>query len=76
MPKLRSISGEALVKILGNRFEFMVSGQSGSHVRHSKITTQGKIGTMVPMHDEIKPGTLKGVLKLAKVDPEEFADFL
>jgi len=28
------------------------------------------------MHDELKPGTLKSVLKLAKVDPEEFAGFL
>jgi len=28
------------------------------------------------MHDELKTGTLKSVLKLAKVDPEEFAKFL
>jgi predicted RNA binding protein YcfA (HicA-like mRNA interferase family) len=54
----------------------MVSGQSGSHVRLSKVTAQGKIGTVVPMHDELKPGTLKSVLKLAKVDPEEFAKYL
>jgi len=54
----------------------MISGQSGSHVRLSKVTTQGKIGTVVPMHDELKPGTLKNVLKLAKVDPEEFAENL
>ena len=31
-----------------------------------------KVGTVVPMHDELKPGTLHGILKLAKVDPEEF----
>ena len=54
----------------------MVSGQSGSHVRLSKVTAQGKIGTVVPTHDELKPGTLKSVLKLAKVDPEEFAEYL
>jgi len=28
------------------------------------------------MHYELKVGTLKGALKLAKVDPEEFAKFL
>jgi len=28
------------------------------------------------MHDELKTGTSKSVLKLAKVDPEEFAKFL
>jgi predicted RNA binding protein YcfA (HicA-like mRNA interferase family) len=54
----------------------VVSGQSGSHVRLSRVTAQGKVGTVVPMHDELKPGTLKSILKLAKVDSEEFANFL
>jgi predicted RNA binding protein YcfA (HicA-like mRNA interferase family) len=76
LPKLRGVSGEIVVKILCNRFGFVVSGQSGSHVRLSKITAQGKIGTVVPMHDELKPGTLKSVLKLAGVKPDEFAEFL
>ena len=77
MPKLkRDSSGEIVIKVLCNRFGFMVSGQSGSHVRLSKVTAQGKIGTVVPMHDELKPGTLKSILKLAKVDPEEFAEYL
>jgi predicted RNA binding protein YcfA (HicA-like mRNA interferase family) len=76
LPKLRGISGEIVIKVLCNRFGFMVSGQSGSHVRLSKVTAQGKIGTVIPMHDELKPGTLRSVLKLAKVDPEEFAEYL
>jgi predicted RNA binding protein YcfA (HicA-like mRNA interferase family) len=76
LPRLRGISGEAVVKILCNRFGFVVSGQSGSHVRLSRVTAQGKVGTVVPMHDELKPGTLKIILKLAKVDSEEFANFL
>jgi predicted RNA binding protein YcfA (HicA-like mRNA interferase family) len=76
LPRLRGISGEAVVKILCNRFGFVVSGQSGSHVRLSRVTARGKVGTVVPMHDELKPGTLKSILKLAKVDSEEFANFL
>jgi predicted RNA binding protein YcfA (HicA-like mRNA interferase family) len=76
LPKLRGVSGETVVKILCNRFGFTVSGQLGSHVRLSKITAQGKIGTVVPIHDEIKPGTLKNVLKLAGVNADEFAEFL
>ncbi len=76
MPKLRAISGEIVVKVLCNRFGFSVSGQSGSHVRLSKFTAQGKIGTVVPIHDELKLGTLRSILKLAKVDPEEFSEFL
>ena len=49
---------------------------SGSHVRLSKMAQEGKIGTVVPMHPELKPGTLKSVLRLAKIDPEEFAEYL
>lgn len=76
MPKLRAVSGGVVIKILCNRFGFAVSGQSGSHVRLSKFTAQGKVGTVVPMHDELKLGTLKNILKLAGVDPEEFSEFL
>ena len=40
------------------------------------MTPDGKVGTVVPMHRELKMGTLKGVLKLAKVDEDEFARYL
>jgi predicted RNA binding protein YcfA (HicA-like mRNA interferase family) len=76
MPKLRKVSGEKVVKILCNKMGFSISGRSGSHVRLSKITPDGKVGTVVPMHKELKIGTLKGVLKLAKVDPDEFSEYL
>jgi predicted RNA binding protein YcfA (HicA-like mRNA interferase family) len=72
LPRLRKVSGEAAVKILCNKFGFEISGRSGSHVRLSKVTPEGKVGTVVPMHRELKIGTLKGVLKLAKIDPREF----
>ena len=76
MPKLRKVSGEKVVKILGNKMGFSISGRSGSHVRLSKITPDGKVGTVVPMHKDLKIGTLKGVLKLAKIDPDEFSEYL
>jgi len=76
LPKLRKVSGETAVKILCNKLGFEISGRSGSHVRLSKMTPEGKVGTVVPMHRELKIGTLKGVLKLAKVDPYEFAKYL
>jgi predicted RNA binding protein YcfA (HicA-like mRNA interferase family) len=76
LPKLRAVSGDIVIKILCNRFGFAVSGRSGSHVRLSKFTAWGKIGTVVPDHDELKIGTLKSILKLAKINPEEFAEFL
>ena len=55
---------------------FNISGRSGSHVRLSKMTPDGKVGTVVPMHKELKIGTLKGVLKLGKVNPDEFSKYL
>ncbi len=76
MPKLREVSGKSAVKILCNKFGFQISGHSGSHVRLSKMTPEGKIGTVVPMHGELKIGTLRGILKLAKVDPDEFNKYL
>ena len=76
MPKLRKISGEKAVRIFCNKLEFKITGRTGSHVRLSKITPEGKVGTVVPMHKELKIGTLKGVLKLAKIDTDEFIKYL
>lgn len=76
MPRLRKVSGKTAVKILCNKFGFEIRGKSGSHVRLSKVTPEGKVGTVIPMHDEIKIGTLKGLLKLAKVDPDEFSKYI
>lgn len=75
MPRLKKVSGKTVVKILCNKFGFTISGRSGSHVRLSKITLEGKVGTVVPMHKELKTGTLKGVLNLARIDLDEFAEY-
>ena len=45
-------------------------------MRLSKVTPTGKIGTVVPLHRELKIGTLTGVLKLVEVDVVEFAKYL
>ena len=42
MPGLKPISGETVIKILSKHYGFSVSGQSGSHVRLSKATPDGK----------------------------------
>jgi predicted RNA binding protein YcfA (HicA-like mRNA interferase family) len=76
LPKLRNVSGKTAIKILCNRFGFEISGRSGSHVRLSKMTSEGKVGTVVPVHEELKIGTLRGILKLAKIDPEEFSKYI
>jgi predicted RNA binding protein YcfA (HicA-like mRNA interferase family) len=72
LPHHKPVSGDLAIKVLCNYFGFSVSGRTGSHVRLSKMTPSGKTGTVVPLHDELKPGTLRGVLRLAKVDIDEF----
>jgi predicted RNA binding protein YcfA (HicA-like mRNA interferase family) len=72
---LKRTSGENVVKVLCNYFGFSVSGKKGSHVRLSKNTASGKVGTVVPLHDELKTGTIHGVLRQAKIDPEDFAEY-
>ncbi|MDD3621382.1 MAG: type II toxin-antitoxin system HicA family toxin [Methanofollis sp.] len=76
MPGRKPVSGETVIKILSKECGFTVSGRFGSHVRLSKETPAGKVGTVVPLHRELKTGTLRGVLKLAKIDPDDFAQYL
>ncbi|RJQ21461.1 type II toxin-antitoxin system HicA family toxin [Candidatus Woesearchaeota archaeon] len=73
---LRKISGKECVKILCNKFGFALVRQRGSHIVLQCKTATGTVGTVVPNHKELKLGTLKGVLALAKVDEDAFAEYL
>ena len=73
MPKLKKISGKECIKILCNRFGFRAVRQKGSHVVLRKDTPTGSVGTVVPLHKELKSPTLKSILALAKVKEGEFA---
>jgi predicted RNA binding protein YcfA (HicA-like mRNA interferase family) len=73
---LKKISGKECVRILCNRFGFSVARQRGSHIVLRKETRQGPVGTVVPNHKELKIGTLKSILWLAKVEEGEFAECL
>lgn len=59
-----------------SKFGFSKSGQKGSHVRFSKNTPKGKIGTVIPLHKELKVGTLRGILRLAQINLEDFIKYL
>ena len=76
MPQLRKVSGKDCVKILCNHFGFKVLLQKGSHIILKKKIPEGNIGTVVPNHEELKIGTLKSVLRLARVEEEDFASYL
>ena len=76
MPHHKPVSGDQTIRILCNRFGFSISGRAGSHDRLSKMTDGGRVGTVVPDHDELKTGTLRGVLRLAQVEIDEFYRFV
>jgi predicted RNA binding protein YcfA (HicA-like mRNA interferase family) len=41
-----------------------------------RTTGEGKVGCVVPVHRELKVGTLKSILKQAQVSVEEFIENL
>ena len=41
-----------------------------------KFTGKETVGTVVPNHKSVKPGTLKSSLKLARIKEEDFAKYL
>lgn len=71
MPKLPHVSGAAVIRAL-ERLGFVKVRQSGSHV----IMRRGAKGCVVPLHSEVKVGTLSGVLRQADVSAEEFISAL
>ena len=74
MPALRNISGKDCVRILCNDFGFRVLRQRGSHVMLIKDIKDNRIGVVVPLHDELKIGTLKGILAMAKIKEQDFLE--
>lgn len=75
MPELRKVSGEEAIKAL-ERLGFVRARQRGSHVIMKKTTFEGSIGCVVPTHRVIAIGTLRSVLRQARVSPEEFLKVL
>ena len=71
MAKLPAVSGKECSKAFG-RLGFEEVRQRGSHV----VMKRDEAGCVVPMHAEIKTGTLSGILKQAGVSVEEFIEAL
>lgn len=75
MPKLPRIASRQAIRAL-ERLGFEQIRQTGSHVVMKKETPEGTIGCVVPVHRELKVGTLSGILKQAQVTPEDFIENL
>ena len=67
MPKLPRISGKDCCKAL-TKLGYSEVRQRGSHV----VMRRGESGCVVPLHKELKAGTLSGILKQAGIPVEEF----
>ena len=75
MPKLPRISSREAIRAL-NRLGFEKVRQTGSHVVMKKDTDDGVIGCVVPVHQELRIGTLNSILKQAQITPDEFIENL
>jgi predicted RNA binding protein YcfA (HicA-like mRNA interferase family) len=71
MPKLPRLSGAEILRAL-ERLGFERRRQRGSHV----VMRRGSTGCVVPLHAEVKVGTLAGLLRQAGVTVEEFVAVL
>ena len=67
MPRLPVLSGRDIVDAL-TRLGFSQVRQRGSHV----VLRRGSVGCVVPLHREVKTGTLAGILRQAQVNVDDF----
>jgi len=67
LPELPVCSGAEVIRAL-ERLGFRVVRQRGSHV----MLRKGMAGCVVPLHRELKRGTLSGILRQAGVDAADF----
>ena len=71
MPKLPHLCGAEIQRAL-ERLGFQKLRQSGSHV----VMRRESKGCVVPMHGEVKIGTLAGLLRQAEVSTDDFMQAL
>jgi len=72
---LPAISGKKLVRAL-QRAGFIVLRQKGSHVSLEKRSSGGYWRTIVPLHREIRAGTLSDILNQTGLTKSELANLL
>ena len=75
MKKIPVISGEELIRAL-RRYGFLVDRQRGSHVRLKFKSIERTVKLTVPLHNPLKKGTLRRILKEAGIGVEELRDLL
>ncbi len=73
MPKLPVVSGAEAVKVF-ERAGWRRDRQRGSHLVMLK---KGEVASLsVPLHRELAPGTLRALIRAARMTVDEFVDLL
>lgn len=72
-PRQPVVSGERLIKAL-EAGGWKVARQRGSHVRLKKAGH--RLALVVPLHKELRKGTLAGILRDADLGPEDLRRLL
>lgn len=62
MPKLRVLSGKEVCKVM-SKHGFQEVRRKGSHIIMQKRESDTTITVPVPNHDELKTGTLSGIIR-------------
>lgn len=73
MSRTPIMSGQQVVDRLCSDHNFITLSQKGSHIKLRTIS-EPYITVIVPLHHELKRGTLAGILRQAKIDKDEFFD--
>ncbi|HIJ05919.1 type II toxin-antitoxin system HicA family toxin [Methanocalculus sp.] len=71
MPELPIISGQKVIKTLV-KLGFVIVRQKGSHVFLQRVSDT----VTVPLHNPVKKGTLKSILKQANVSLDDFLNII
>jgi predicted RNA binding protein YcfA (HicA-like mRNA interferase family) len=72
---LPAISGKQLIRAL-QRDGFVLLRQKGSHVSLEKRAGEKYWRTIVPLHREIRPGTLSDILNQTGLSKEDLVELL
>ena len=72
---LPAVSGREMIRALRHA-GFVVLRQKGSHVSLEKRTSDGYWRTVVPLHREIRPGTMSDILNQSGLSKEELMELL
>ncbi len=72
MPKLKSLTGDDVIKVLSS-FGFEIVSQRGSHAKLRRLLADGTKQTLtIPRHEDLDKGTLRAVFRQAlRYVPEE-----